>query len=371
MRAEFPAADAATVSPDPSVALGAPARPGAAAPQLPGAQPLPAPGAPGPSGGWRPIPAPARPGRAETSTRTVQGMLFVLGGLLLGTAATVFTAVAWASVGVAGRALILLAFTALLLAVPLVARRRGLRGTAETFAAVGLLLVLLDGYAAWTVDLFGVSAWPGSRYTAIVAAVSAIVAVGYARLSRLTVPWFAALLAAQPVLPLLAAEARPEPAGWAVVFVGVALVDLAVVVGLRRPGDVAGEGAATAPVVRLAGQAATWIGFAGGLLLAAGCALVPLLVGRAGGVPLLAGVPMLLVALTALAAALLAGGVPARALAAGALVPVLAGAVVRPAVELRASVWLLVTALVAVVLAGVVRLLPSGWRVGPRWGRCW
>ncbi|MER6594008.1 hypothetical protein ABT214_19595, partial [Micromonospora purpureochromogenes] len=103
----------------------------------------------------RPAPVPPSPGRPETSTRTVQGLLFVLGGLLLGTAAVVFTAVAWAAVGVAGRAAILAAFTVLALAAPLVVARRGLRGTAETFAAVGLLLVVLDGYAAWAVDLFG------------------------------------------------------------------------------------------------------------------------------------------------------------------------------------------------------------------------
>ncbi|MEK8109484.1 hypothetical protein NKG94_42805 [Micromonospora sp. M12] len=79
-----------------------------------------------------------------------------------------FTAVAWASVGVGGRALILAAFTALALGVPVLVARRGLRGTAETFAAVGLLLVVLDGYAAWSVNLAGVAGWPGSRYAALV-----------------------------------------------------------------------------------------------------------------------------------------------------------------------------------------------------------
>ncbi|WP_206025035.1 hypothetical protein, partial [Micromonospora zingiberis] len=335
----------------------------------------PVPGAVGSGpGGWRgmtPVdPAVAsRPGGAETSTRTVQGLLFVLGGLLLGTAATVFTAVAWASVGVAGRALILLAFTMLLLAVPLVARWRGLRGTAETFAAVGLLLVVLDGYAAWSVNLFGVAGWPGSRYAALVAAGSAALAVGYGRLSRLTVPWFAALLAGQPVLPLLAAEARPEPAGWAVVFVGVALVDLAVLVALRRrPRDVAGEGATTTSAALLAGQVSAGAGYAVALLLAAGCALVPLLVGQAGGVVVLAGVPMLLVGLALFGAALLLGGSTARAVTAGALVPVLALALIRPVAELRGSVVLVVAALVVAALAGVVRLLPAGWRAGPRIG---
>ncbi|PWR06464.1 hypothetical protein DKT68_22380, partial [Micromonospora acroterricola] len=195
--------------------------------------PLPVSGPPGGSG------APAEstaPGAAETSTRTVQGLLFVLGGLLLGTAAVVFTAVAWAAVGVGGRALILAAVTALVLAVPLLAVRRGLRGTAETFAAVGLLLVVLDGYAAWSVDLAGVTGWPGSRYAALVGGASAAVAAAYGRWSRLTGPWFAALLAAQPVLPLLAVEARPGPGGWALVLLGVALLDLAVLVALRDGG---------------------------------------------------------------------------------------------------------------------------------------
>lgn len=137
-----------------------------AVPAVWGAGPVPA-GSPGPVPSQRPAPA-APVGGAEASTRTVQGLLFVLGGLLLGTAAVVFTAVAWAAVGVVGRALILLAFTVLALAVPPLLARRGLRGTAETFAAVGLLLVVLDGYAAWSVDLFGVTGWSAARYAALV-----------------------------------------------------------------------------------------------------------------------------------------------------------------------------------------------------------
>src|SRR5262245_50971793 len=39
------------------------------------------------------------PARPESSGRTVQNVLFVLGGLLLGSAAIVFTAVAWANFG--------------------------------------------------------------------------------------------------------------------------------------------------------------------------------------------------------------------------------------------------------------------------------
>ncbi|GAA2188935.1 SCO7613 C-terminal domain-containing membrane protein [Micromonospora lupini] len=300
----------------------------------------------------------APPGSAETSTRTVQGLLFVLGGLLLGTAAVVFTAVAWASVGVGGRALILAAVTALVLAGPLLAVRRGLRGTAETFAAVGLLLVLLDGYAAWSVDLAGVAGWPGTRYAALVGGASAAVAVAYGRLSGLTGPWFAGLLAAQPVLPLLAVRAEPGAAGWALVLLGVALLNLAVLVALRD-GDGAG---------RFAGRVFAGACHVGALVGAAACALVPLLLGRAAGSPLLAGAPLLLVALTALGAALLVGGSAARAVAGGLLVPVLAAALLRPVGELRPSLLLLAAATVALVLAGAVRLLPTSWRAGPRAG---
>ncbi|MET8233552.1 hypothetical protein ABZS77_23070 [Micromonospora sp. NPDC005298] len=295
---------------------------------------------------------PPAPGAAEASTKTIQGLLFVLGGLLLGTAAVVFTAVAWAAVGVGGRALILAAFTALALAVPLLAVRRGLRGTAETFAAVGLLLVVLDGYAAWSVDLAGVAGWPGSRYAALVGGVSAAVAVAYGRSSGLTGPWFAGLLGVQPVLPLLAAEARPDAGGWALVLLGVALLDLAVVVALRgRPGT-----------VPLAGRVVAGVGHVVALGCAAACALVPLLLGRSAGTPLLAGAPLLLVALAAFGATRLVGGPVLRALAAGLLVPVLAVAVLRPVAELRPALLLIAAAVVAVVLAGAVRLLPASIR---------
>ncbi|MEU7586158.1 hypothetical protein AB0A95_07645 [Micromonospora sp. NPDC049230] len=326
------------------------------------------------------------PGVAETSTRTVQGVLFVLGGLLLGTAAVVFTAVAWAAVGVAGRASILAAVTALLLGVPLLVVRRGLRGTAETFAAVGLLLVVLDGYAAWSVDLAGVAGWPGSRYAALVGGASAAVAVAYGRWSGLTGPWFAALVAAQPVVPLLAVGAEPDAAGWALVLLAVALLDLAVLVALRG----------WAGVAPLVGRVVAAVGHVAALAGAASCALVPLVVGRAAGSPWLAGSPLLLVALTGLGAARLVGGRALRAVAGGLLLPVLAAALLRPVAELRPSLLLLAAATVALVLAGAVRLLPGaagaeppvrepagaelpaevesgaggagGWRTGPRAG---
>ncbi|KXK63076.1 hypothetical protein AWW66_04610, partial [Micromonospora rosaria] len=315
------------------------------------------------------------PGAVEMSGGAVQGLLFVLGGLLLGTAAVVFTAVAWAAVGVAGRALILAAVTALVLALPLVAVRRRLRGTAETLAAVGLLLVLLDGYAAWTVDLFGVTAWPGTRYSAVVGVVGAAFAAGYARLSGLTGPWFWALLTAQPLLPLFAAGARPSATGWTLVLLGTALLNLVVVTVLRGrspetggpPEPGAGQGPPHRPA-RIVGQVVAGLGYAVALAVAAGFALAPLAGGRAFGVPALAGLPLLLVVavLAAAAPALRSRGIGGTA--AGLAVPVLAAAILRPVVQQWPALSLLAVVLVAVGLAGAVRLVPDRWRTGPRIG---
>jgi hypothetical protein len=193
-----------------------------------------------------PSPSAVEP-RHDASTRWIQNTLFLLGGLLLAVAAIVFTAVAWAQFGVGGRAALLGAFTLAALAVPPVAVRRGLAATAETFAAVGLLLVLLDGYAAWYVDLFAVTRFSPWVYAALVCTVTAAVALALSRLSgprpagprpagprlagpRLAGPRLAALLIAQPVLPLLTVPAHPSVAGYAYTFAGVLALNLTVLV---------------------------------------------------------------------------------------------------------------------------------------------
>ncbi|MER7283511.1 hypothetical protein ABT369_54730 [Dactylosporangium sp. NPDC000244] len=174
--------------------------------------------------------------RPEAAPRTVQNLLFVLGGLLLGAAAIVFTAVAWASFGVLGRAAILAAVTLVTLAVPPLTQRRGLRATAETFAALGLLLVVLDGYAAWYVNLAGLAeATLPTTYAGIVFALAAAVGGGYAALTRLRAPALAAVLAVQPVLPLLALHRGLGATGWALVFVILAAADVALANRLARP----------------------------------------------------------------------------------------------------------------------------------------
>ncbi|MFI5909072.1 SCO7613 C-terminal domain-containing membrane protein [Dactylosporangium sp. NPDC051541] len=165
--------------------------------------------------------------RPEAEPRTVQNLLFILGGLLLGAAAIVFTAVAWASFGVLGRAAILAVITLLTLAVPPLVQRRGLRATAETFAALGILLVALDGYAAWYVNLAGLAgATIPTTYAGLTFTVTAGIAGAYAALTRLRAPRLAAVLAIQPVLPLLALHRGFGATGWALVFVGVAAIGL-------------------------------------------------------------------------------------------------------------------------------------------------
>ncbi|MEV4639611.1 hypothetical protein AB0J80_19870 [Actinoplanes sp. NPDC049548] len=177
--------------------------------------------------------APVTTATAEASTRLLQNTLFTLGGLLLAVAAIVFTAVAWSQFGVRGRAGLLAVLTVAALTAPLAALRRRLTATAETFAAVGLLLVLLDGYAAWYVNLFGIANYSAFGYAGAVCAVTAAVAAGYEHVTGLVGPRFAALVVAQPVLPLLVAPLHPDAAGWAFTMSAVALVDLAVI-HLRR-----------------------------------------------------------------------------------------------------------------------------------------
>ncbi|MEU7872327.1 hypothetical protein [Dactylosporangium sp. NPDC049140] len=165
----------------------------------------------------------------------MQNLLFVLGGLLLGAAAIVFAAVAWASFGVLGRAAILAVVTLLTLSVPPLVLRRGLRATGETFAALGLLLVVLDGYAAWYVDLVGLATGTiPTTYAGITFAVTAAVGGGYAVLTRLRAPGLAAVLALQPVLPLLALHRGFGATGWTFVFVVVAALDVALATVVSR-----------------------------------------------------------------------------------------------------------------------------------------
>ncbi|TWJ23925.1 hypothetical protein JD76_04070 [Micromonospora endolithica] len=162
----------------------------------------------------------------EASSREVQNIPLGLGALLLGVAAVVFAAVATSSIDALARlGILLLATVLLLLAAPVLARR-GLTSTAETISAVGLLMVPLAGYALWAVDAIGGGGASGAVFAGLIFAATAGVSFGYALFTGLRAPRFATVLAAQPVLPLLAYDLIGGPGGWALVLTAVAVLDL-------------------------------------------------------------------------------------------------------------------------------------------------
>lgn len=147
-----------------------------------------------------PAPAPPRPVRApEATPPNVQNALLTLGGILLAVAAIAFTLVSWGHLGIGGRSAVLAALTLTALGVPAVLLRRKLRSTAETVAALGLILTVLDAYALHAVVL------PRSGllgYTAAASAVLAALWAAYGLLFReLRLPLPLAVATAQ--LPLL------------------------------------------------------------------------------------------------------------------------------------------------------------------------
>lgn len=348
------------------------------------------------------------PGRGpESSPRTVQNLLFILGGLLLGIAAIVFTAVAWATFDVVGRALILGVLTVGMLAVPPLVRRRALTATAETFAALGLLLVVLDGYAIWYVNLGGVADhWDRGFYAGAVATFTALLGYGYARVVGTSATRFGALLAAQPALPLFFLESSADVAGWSAVFTAVALGDLLLYRALRpaavpapaaqsadgQPADgqpVAGQSVAGASVPKQAEPEPVTTGSAlpqvaaparsAGLPGRAGLRVLALLaylgmLGIGGLLSLFAwllgsdldtavtGSLVLLAAAGVLAAGLWQAGSGEAAgfalpTAGGVVTVALAAALARPALVHWQHYWLLVMAVAAALVAVLVKLL--------------
>jgi len=368
----------AATSPTPASPAGGPAAPpttGWPWPGGPSTAPTPAPGWPpavapvpvqGGAPGWSP-PGPVAPPRQETSTRTVQNVLFVLGGLLLGVAAIVFTAVAWTEFGMAGRAVILGAVTLLALVAPFVALARRLRGTAETFAAIGFLLLLLDGYAAWSVDLLGVQAIDGWRYAGIVAAIAALVGLAYHWPTRLAAPAFAALVVGQPVPLLLAIPARPGIAVLSLLASAMAVVD-ALVAGAVAP---RAERPRLPRGVAIGLATVAWTAVLGWVAVA----FIEAVAGSAERLDVAgaawAGAAAVALGVALVVAATVVGSRPLRAVAAGAFVVTVVWGVGRGAMAVwpdRVSVTLGVTVLAVAVLVRVLGLaLPEWLRPGPRW----
>ncbi|MEU9030471.1 hypothetical protein AB0D46_23695 [Streptomyces sp. NPDC048383] len=293
------------------------------------------------------VAGPPRPvGPAAAPARGAQNVLLTLGAVLLAVAALAFTLVSWGSLGIAGRSLVLAAVTGAALAAPAGLLRRGLRSTAESVAAVGLLLTVLDAYALHAVGLPRVD---GTAYAAGAAAALAALWAGYgAALPRLRLPLPVAVLVAQVPLPLAAVAAGAGPSGvaWAVLVTAAADAALAVAVARRS--------------VRVT----AWVAASstGGLALSAALALSLDGPGSAGPALLLAAGAALGVAVAwrepRASAAALVGGLAAVA-AVGALVPAGHAA--------RGDMWPVVVHLVAALpLLAVVRAsaLPAQVRRG-------
>ncbi|CAM3381316.1 SCO7613 C-terminal domain-containing membrane protein [Stackebrandtia soli] len=163
-----------------------------------------------PAGVYQPsvVPGPPPP---EQSARSIQTILLTLGGILSAAAAIIFTAVAWATFGLAGRAVILTVITVVALAAPFILMRRKLTATAETIAALGLLLTFCDAIALYYLDLLpGRSG--GSDQPAILVLLTAVVAVafGYRVASGMLTAGFAVPVFAVPVaIVALIQSSRP------------------------------------------------------------------------------------------------------------------------------------------------------------------
>lgn len=188
----------------------------------------------------RPVPGHAVSGAPvpprDLSPRSVQNLLLILGGTLVGIAATVFTVVSWGRLGIGGRAMILLGLTALASVAPWPLARRGLRATAEAAAGIGLVLVGLECFSAYDLDLFGLGRTAPLWYAAGVTAVIAAVWAGYGRLAPLRLPIPTSVVMSQLPLPLAVSAVGSTSAPMAAALITTAGLDVALRVTVRtRP----------------------------------------------------------------------------------------------------------------------------------------
>ena len=225
---------------------------------------------------------------------------------------------------------------------PALLLRRRLAATAETVAAIGLLLCLLDAYAVRRLDLAGLGAVDGRGYAAGVLALLAAGWAGYGALLPLRGPAPTAVVLAQLPLPLLALSAGASPTGLALALLGGPALDLA----LARP--------ATSRAVRAAAVGTGAVGWGLAVLVAAamgfdgaevpaaeaGVLVLAAALALAAAVPLAAGgrrdAGVGLAVLVLAGAAVAAGRVPLEAAVTGGGVP-LAAAVVGLLVALLAA----------------------------------
>ncbi|MGW0557136.1 SCO7613 C-terminal domain-containing membrane protein [Streptomyces sp. NPDC002926] len=181
----------------------------------------------------------------EASSPSVQNVLLTLGGILLTIAAIAFTLVSWGYLGIGGRSAVLGAVTVAALVAPVALLRRRLASTAESVAALGLVLMVLDAYALHRVALSGTD---GLGYAAFAsAALAALWTVYGLSFDRLRLPLPVAVLTAQLPLPLwaLTEAAGAPPMEWALLATAVLDVSAAMWAKPASLRGIAATGAAT------------------------------------------------------------------------------------------------------------------------------
>ncbi|MFD7445557.1 SCO7613 C-terminal domain-containing membrane protein [Streptomyces sp. NPDC059909] len=198
-------------------------------------------GGPGGPGGqvWPPRPAP------DTSPPSAQNVLLTLGGILLTIAAIAFTLVSWGHMGIGGRSLVLGAVTVAALATPVLLLRRGLTSTAESVAALGLVLMVLDAYALRRAALPQTHA---VGYAAVASGALAALWAAYGlALRKLRTPLPVAVVTVQLPLPLWALAA--DASAWTIAWATLATAALDVAIALAaKPAAVRGLAVAGAVV---------------------------------------------------------------------------------------------------------------------------
>ncbi len=312
----------------------------------------------------------------ETSPRSAQNTLLTLGGVLLGIAAIVVTLLFYTSTAKGGRALVLGAATLIALSVPLLLTRRTLTATAETIAGFGLLAVLLDGYAAYFSGFAGLGSVPFNLFSAVLFGLVAAIAAAYRLASHLRAPQFAALLAVQPFLPLVAAHLRLDRNGFGAVFAVVAALNLAsvellsrdigrAIARVRLPGAAPGPGGQAWPR-RL--RELAWVLFGATLAIAVGLVVYGLATASTVDEAVRSALVLLLVAAVGLVGARMSGRSELAHLAGGAAALAIIASVSRVNALALPDYTLVLTAAVCAAIALASGLLPESSRIGPRLG---
>ncbi|HET6214791.1 MAG TPA: permease, partial [Micromonosporaceae bacterium] len=225
-------------------------------------------------------------------------------------------------------------------------------------STVGLILVPLAGYTFR--DTFAVHP-PLAASLGVIGAGAAVVAMGYQAATGLTAPRYAALLAVQGAVPLLAYESIRGPAGWALVFAALAAADAVIGRALAAPPSGSPGLASIGWLRELA-----WVlhGVAVGAALVYAAVALSTADGVAAAVR--AAVTLLLTAGVAVLGATWLRRQPLTDVAAGLMtLAIIASAARVASVALPGQALVLIAGAVAVTGAGV-RALPATARRGPQ-----